>query len=62
MSIADRPETVDRRGACFADEARTGSEQVAIELETAHQRAVHGEKGVHCASPRIVRWGCEPKI
>src|SRR5215470_6645865 len=52
MFVADRPETIDGRGAGLADEARARSQQIAVELEAAHQRAVHGEQDVHASSPR----------
>src|SRR5258705_53983 len=41
MPVADRPEAVVRPRGRLAREARTGRDQIAVQLEAAHQRAVH---------------------
>jgi hypothetical protein len=44
MPVADRPEAINRAGFRFAHEGRARGEQVGVEFEPAHERAVDGEQ------------------
>src|SRR2546425_1189311 len=46
VAIADRPQPGLGNGRGLAQEARAGSGEVAVELETTHERAVHGQRDV----------------
>jgi len=49
VPIGDRPQAIDGRGARLAHEARASVEQVAVQRQATHQRAVDGEKRGHGA-------------
>src|SRR5262249_37353538 len=43
MAVLDGPEAIVGRGGRLAHEARADGEEVAVQGEAAHQRAIHGE-------------------
>ena len=47
VTIVDRPEPIDRRRPRLADEVGAGLDQIAVQREPAHERAVDGEQDVH---------------
>src|SRR5205085_4956568 len=59
MPIVDRPQTIYRGGARLAHERRAGGDEIAVELEPAHQRAVHGQQHRYTCDrvgARELRW------
>src|SRR5882724_7580630 len=50
VAVADRPQPILGDGRGVAQEARADGGEVAVELETTHQRAVHGQRDVHALS------------